>query len=143
MHPVLVLMLTASISSAAFGQVLGRDPVDGTIGAIWRASNHADGRVVPFEECALRAKLGDAVDSIRFAQQMVLRAARRDDARCVPSTVRPHLLLLDWVATDTSVVVKTRLLIQDGSVMEEYYVERIKVLYSVLSRRQWGYAYRH
>jgi hypothetical protein len=131
------------MSSAAFGQVLGRDPVDGTIGAIWRAADLADGRPVPFEECALRAKLGAAVDSIRFAPQMLLRAARRDGERCVPSTVRPHLLLLDWTATDTSVVVRTMLLVQDGSVMEDYYVERIKVLYSLLSRRQWGYAYRH
>jgi hypothetical protein len=143
MHRVLVLMLTVSFSSAAFGQVLGRNPVDGTIAAIWRSTNLSNGKFVPFEECALRAKLGDAVDSITFAPQMVLRAARRDFAGCVPATVRPQLLLLDWEATDTSVVVKTMLLVQDGRVMEDYHVQRIHSLYSLLSRRQWGYAYRH
>ena len=121
---------------------MGRNPVDGTIGAITRVGELTENVVIPFEECSWRSKLGPAMDSLSSPTPAILKAARRDAIGCEPSQQRPRLVLLDWVVTDTSIVVTAMRVALNGGAMEEYVIQRQGPLYTVISRRQYSFSHR-
>ncbi len=67
MHRLPGLLFAIAIGAPASAQVAGRDPVEGAIGAMMRASQLTDKAQVPLEECSFRALLGEAIDSLRCA----------------------------------------------------------------------------